>query len=416
MNRFKYPLFSDSLVEYFRILKKEYDNNIAAYLLTAHIYWKCLNKLTDDTDQEIMIQKVDELVTENVSMLAMRENVFEISFLPNGKVPVYRNRDLWSKENRQLGKPTRIIKKLIKAKYSDAEYENFNNLLRACIEKNCAFEVVSKENIPHWYNYMNYHALTGTLETSCMRNVPADYFDIYQDHAEMLVLKKHDRLIGRALVWTIDGMKYLDRVYYAQDHLYQKFIDYAMENQWAYRSFKGVLAEGDQVSWYVPGDDYKSSVTLDLRIQLKKCYGSWPYMDSLRYYYPSEDLLSTSPDVEGAGKYIELLFTDGGLGDPYTCRICGETLNIADFDDQEDMFYSNYLDDYICSSCAVWSEDLSDWLAEEDSVRALWSRRESDWVPANSDDIVLIGEEYWFERADRVCIDEKTNTYYLKDE
>jgi len=410
MNKFKYPIFSKSLADYFRTIVKNHNDPIAKYLLTVDVYWNCLNQLTSETDQEIVINLIDALITEQISMLSIRENQFEISFLPKGKEPKYSHGN-WVRENRQTGKPTKTVKKLIKAKFTDAEYEVFNNLLRACIENNHQFEIVSGDDIAYWYDEQHYKTLTGSLGDSCMKDVNPEFFDIYSDQAEMLILKDKDELIGRALVWTIDNLKYLDRIYVTKDYLVQKFIDYAIDNKWAFRQNNSVLSDGSEIEWYFPDDEYKTSRLGDLEIVLNRYYKYYPYMDSFRYLYKQRNSISTSPDN---GEYIELSFTSGELGESYVCRNCGNEYNIVNFDDQEDIFYSNYLDDYLCHECAVWSDELDDWLPRDKCVQSKWSRYSYDWILEDSDNIIQINDEWWFTDAEEVIHNTETGEYSLK--
>jgi len=153
MNKFNNPLFSRSIIEHLRKMVKDYNNNIAEYLLAADIFWICRDNLYDPIDKDIMEKKLENVITENVSMLSVRENVFEMSFLPKGKDPKYglplpSGERTWSKENRQTGKPAKIVKKLISYKgFTDQDYEIFNNQLKVCIENNYVFKLVKGEDI-----------------------------------------------------------------------------------------------------------------------------------------------------------------------------------------------------------------------------------------------------------------------------
>lgn len=73
--------------------------------------------------------------------------------------------------------------------------------------------------------------------------------------------------------------------------------------------------------WVGPEDEYKNSKFIELKIQLTKNYTFMPYMDSLRYYDPIENIITT--------KYSSnlkcLSYTDGTYGDlvSYSCGNCG---------------------------------------------------------------------------------------------
>ena len=60
-----------------------------------------------------------------------------------------------------------------------------------------------------------------------MRHIESqDWFEIYTNNSycSMLILTKYNRLVGRALLWTINNNVYMDRVYYSADEIYSKFI------------------------------------------------------------------------------------------------------------------------------------------------------------------------------------------------
>jgi hypothetical protein len=57
------------------------------------------------------------------------------------------------------------------------------------------------------------------------------YFEVYEENAQMLVLVKDGKLLGRAVVWTIGPDIYMDRVYTYIDYLTQTFINYAEDNK-----------------------------------------------------------------------------------------------------------------------------------------------------------------------------------------
>ena len=60
--------------------------------------------------------EVAKYVNDSIRMLSIREVGFEISFLPKGKDYKMTSNGNWSTENRQSGKPTRLLRKLLVSK------------------------------------------------------------------------------------------------------------------------------------------------------------------------------------------------------------------------------------------------------------------------------------------------------------
>ena len=103
------------------------------------IYLNYLEQIHKDT--------ISKSINESARMLDLRSD-FTISFLPKGKLPTYTEDEKWSRKDRQTGKPTRIIKRLLNTKeFNDRDFELFNNQLKAEIENIGTFSVVSGEDI-----------------------------------------------------------------------------------------------------------------------------------------------------------------------------------------------------------------------------------------------------------------------------
>jgi len=249
-----------------------------------------------------------------------------------------------------------------------------------------------------------------------MKAVNPEFFDIYVDHAELLILLKDNLLVGRALVWTFDDKKFMDRVYYSQDHLHMKFRDYAVENGWYLRSRNNVLNDGNEIEWLSPENNYQVEEFHDLVIDPGFRYRYYPYMDSFRYLY-DDDTVTTR-----CGSYrTELSYTDGGADvESYTCTQCGYSYSTDDYENQDRIVYSNYLDDYLCDQCRVYSDHLGDWIDVEESTTVHISRTSEDWIPNDlnewDDIIVQIDEEYWFKNSPLVEYNEKEETYYINEQ
>lgn len=196
-------LLSDSFANFLEDVWEDTRNIIIEELLTIDRDIKNYNNLPDDSKLKFQLKdKIDSKLTDYARQLTIRLGTFEVSFLPKDKEPVYVSEGVWSKTNRQSGRPIRIIQKLIKRKFTNYEYEQLNNLLKARIVDDGELVVVEGEDIRKYYNCENNNP-GGTLENSCMRYDECQkYLDIYVDHAKMLVLLNRvtDKISGRAIV------------------------------------------------------------------------------------------------------------------------------------------------------------------------------------------------------------------------
>ena len=143
------------------------------------------------------------------------------------------------------------------------------------------------------------------------------FFRIFREKY-LLVYFKNDLVMGRAIVWEIDGNTYMDRVYTCEDYLEDQFIEYAKLNKWYRRINNSLLDTGEDQEWYNPEGEV---VCPQLKIKLNTHYEYFPYVDSFRYYSESRNTIY-SRDFDGS---IPLDNTDGSIsGTPWSCDNCGD--------------------------------------------------------------------------------------------
>lgn len=367
----KIPLLAKSLRLCLETIKSNHNSKIASDLLEADKLIETYNNFYATTyglteiEKTIIAQLFDEkintFITDEVRALSVRKDVFEISFTPKGKDLLYSNPDTWSREGRQTGKPARIIKKLLVHDYKERDIELFNNQLKAEIMCLGDFQIVEGNDICHWYNCDNYYSLAGTLGNSCMKYCECQsYFQVYKDLAKMLICVKDDKLLGRAILWEIDGKTYMDRVYVCMDYLEEQFYQKAMENKWIIRESNSLLYDGDSQYWMIPDDNYSSKHVPDLTIHCLEIYQKFPYMDSFRYFDPDlGELYSTYHSG-----CVHLSNTDGywERGEERCCVRCGDCETVYEGDDGT-FIWSDYLQAWLCDDCAVWNDYLEEYIS-----------------------------------------------------
>ena len=197
------------------------------------------------------------------------------------------------------------------------DYEDFVNLYKSeFVVVSNEFKLVSGDDIPYYYDFMNYAYLDqGQLGASCMRYTECQkYFGIYQQNPEvcqlLVYVNQENKVLGRAIVWKltkkVDGCPadyFMDRVYCANDSDMIKFKNYAKEQGWVMKNKN----TSDLVEmWFF---NYNDQIFLShVYVQLNKFdFTKFPFIDTLTYLHPVSGRLH---NVKGKNT-LELSSTDG---------------------------------------------------------------------------------------------------------
>jgi hypothetical protein len=274
----------------------------------------------------------------------------------------------------------KFVNKVIPNKYNPKQVEEFVNILKSRKEQSGErFEIVEGKDIGFWYKSENYAEIKGQLGNSCMREKPANYFEIYIENPEvcrMLILLEGDKLIGRALVWKLSqiisygkefpkDLYFMDRQYTIKESDVDKFRSYADENEWVYKTNNNHHSF-DYVTY--KGASFRAS----LRVDIESAPEKYPYMDTFRRFNPvSNELFNDDEDSSDyEGDYI-LDSTDG------------------EYREVESGVWSEWHDRMIPENDAVWSDWAQSYLDENNSVLIdSGSRRNHGWYPDGCDFIV----------------------------
>lgn len=308
-----YQLFSDSFRKKLNTLKVKYKSNVAAYLIEVDKMIEsmrdCISFFPEHVDAgkksipastmdafntfiyPALEEQIKSKVTEEVRHLSLRDEDFEMSFLPSGKTPEFgKSMEKWSKKGRQSGRPTRILKKLINnPNFTDKDYELFNTQLKALIDTpEYEVQVVDGEMIRRYYHQNSYFRQSGTLGNSCMKGPGCQkFFDMYVEQPEikLIVILKEEKVCARALVWDIPNKGvFLDKIYSMDDSLNGMIIRYARDHNWNIRANN---SSGCQEFLYAEDEYQRSSKSNKvLSIKLARDYEYFPYMDTFLYLYP----------------------------------------------------------------------------------------------------------------------------------
>ncbi len=269
------------------------------------------------------------------------ENIYVKIQFPGGLTVVNENNlryvdvnQLPFQQNRQTIRTGRGVKALLSKsdyKFTDADIEQFVNKYKSAWDAMNdifrKFELVSGEQIAHWYNYNNYVEQRGTMGSSCMKSVDESYFNIYAnnpDKCSLLILKSDDgqKIKGRALVWNLDSPKvtYVDRIYTNNDSDVELFKQYAYGKGWYHKTNQS--SSNDYSIVGKEGVRKEGHLVVNLKNQNEGDYNRYPYLDTLKYFNTSSGKLTTE-EMRGYGDYITLEDTGGRWIEDEECDHCG---------------------------------------------------------------------------------------------
>ena len=354
-------------------------------IITSHDLDYILHQMKDKSEVARLLIKqrhpIENLVDDHINYISISSSdCTKISYLTSDRIDVLlsNGEDLWTSSKRFHIKPGAFIGKIFK-NIPPREVELFSTLFRNIQTKiEMEFRVVSGSYIYPYYHHSSYLNENGSLGASCMKyDQCQDYLDLYTLNSNtvslLVLLNNKNKLIGRALLWSIGDTKIMDRIYTVNDENYQyhfkKWADdngywYKKEQRWnntLYFEQKGKV-------------DYK-----ELEIQLKNFdFEYYPYMDTFKFvdlkngvlynYQPNGVKFNTISSAEGkvqsdsiysmcektktfhSSDYINYVPNRG-------IRVCADLT-----------VYSDIYDIYILREDARYDQDLGDWIYQDDDL------------------------------------------------
>jgi hypothetical protein len=198
--------------------------------------------------------------------------------------------DEQKEENKRLGRKTPA-----------QHLEAFVNSYKA-LRQPGKFELVDGLDISYWYSYTNYESQNASLGDSCMKDEDCEpYFNFYAKNPKkvsLLIMKsRYDdaKIIGRALVWTLtepEGRIYMDRIYVNYEHDYENFKNYARNKGWLFKKEQNMYADE-----YIVDSKTNESSKMTLIVKGMKPNETYPYLDTLKYYNPTNEILTNNVDI-----------------------------------------------------------------------------------------------------------------------
>jgi hypothetical protein len=364
-----------------------------------------------------------------------------ISFLPAGREHRVNDNGRWMREGRQEGKPTRVIRKIIRPAaieqldIKDSDFEKFGYAIRSYVMTNgdgdpdsqvatATIVVCNGAFIGHYYSHDNYAPdVGGNLAGSCMRNADEEYFDIYEGnpdvcHMAVAITPQH-KVLGRALLWKTSQHGWCMDTIYAEEHIRPMFINFAVSNNMRYKS--------DQSCHTHVFNMYNREHVMcgDVDVQLRYCdYDLYPYLDTL--YYLDTNICKLQNYQGNADR--ELRNTDGdfsNMEDEVECIHSGNYCNENDCRYVDYRYNGSYYEGYVYEDYVVYVRGgyhviidhavevgcHGDWyLRDDDNIR----HSEYDDTYYHIDDCVYVESESDYRHVDD-CV-EIDYEWYLKED
>ena len=336
-----YPLYSERFNEIVKNISLRKTNYSIEILKFVNENYKNKYLIDHEKAQQLDIIKMIDIRHENGDVV--------LSFLPKGKEVQINENGKWSRKNRQVGKLGKTLRGFIEVVCKGfnirlpnaAEIEELVNEVKSTFSNaNYEFNFLSGEDIRKYYHYDNYQSSPSdsgsTLFASCMRYDSCQkYFDIYVNNPNCKMLVMFDKslssnkIVGRALVWTVDGQMYVDRRYYSSDVYNYGFMEFIKINKLNYKTHNTYDDEYARMFevFNEEIEDYETKTDIELTFQYNESFSRFPYCDTVKYFNPTTKTLSNVVD-EG---YC-LCTTDGSY---IVIDQNGNEINDDDEDDNE---------------------------------------------------------------------------------
>jgi hypothetical protein len=186
----------------------------------------------------------------------------------------------WKRDGRQEGRPARTIQKLLsptaKKLFSPTDWEKFSSLYNGTFESCGEVKLLPIDQIERVYN-PDSQSFSGT----CMQgDEEAQYLNFYKqapDRLQIVALFEGAELHARALVWTIDGQMYTERIYGKDKH-----VERVKSFMWSMGALvKRSQSYSDKLGWEdADGNTFERVLRFDFPTEDVDLF---PYLDTFTY-------------------------------------------------------------------------------------------------------------------------------------
>lgn len=337
-----------------------------------------------------MYQRI--LTNSEIDYITMRPDGL-VSYLPHGKEHRTNERGEWAREGRQSGKAGKVIRKVFNEKilrFIEAKhFESFGNAYKAkFMDNGFKFELKDRACVKEVYNMRRAEG-EASLNSSCM-NGDAIYLNMYEQCKDLRILvltNKVGHLCGRALVWNVkhkeQTITFMDRIYVAEDYMYDLFTNYAREQAWWRKSnYKSMESK---CRWVNPETDETEEVAVEIRLNTD--HDRYPYIDT--FAYGGEGYISNN--CMGDYTYNNI---DGSRD--------GDDRYEEEEDDHENETWDEINEEYISDDDAVQiSNEYGNrrwrgrYTHQDNCVNAKVGYRDWHWFHEDDDSVVKIGSDWY---------------------
>lgn len=208
-----------------------------------------------------------------------------------------------------------------KIKFTDSQYEELVNDLKAEVSADISVEEVSGDTIVELYKEKNYSQKYGkeggTLFSSCMRsdsNSSAIKFYSKCPNIKMIVVKDGSFILGRAMLMKTNVGWFVDRRYYSADFINNIIVQYAIGKKYHYKRNNNFNDNFDVVAYNFMEEKYETKSNFLMYVEIpNEVDGSWkfPYMDTFDKLYPINNVISNYYRYHNKGMTFRIKSTGG---------------------------------------------------------------------------------------------------------
>jgi hypothetical protein len=318
----------------------------------------------------------DLLVENPINYISVAHDKTKISYLTHDRIEKLEPTQYWSSSRRFAARPGTFISKIFKD-ISGKEVEKFSNLYRSHSNKpEFTFKIVEGGEILKYYHVTSYAEERGTLGASCMKyDSCQNYLGLYTDNSDvvkmLVMLNSDNRLIGRALLWSFDDNKIMDRIYtIADEEFLFQFKKWATDNGFLYKSEQNWYNTLNFENLSTPKKEIKLEVTLK-----NSEFRRYPYVDTFKFLDSNSKLLNYLPE----DSHKTLTSSDGGYNGSNcllfddidrVLRHHGDCVNLRYLNNirthHNNARYSEINDQYILEKDCKFDEDIEEYIFIEE--------------------------------------------------
>ena len=353
-------------------------------IITSNELDYVLEQIKDNSEVSRLLLKNrhsnENLVDNHINYISVsNSDKTRISYLTPERIEslLSSGEDLWTSSKRFHIKAGAFVSKIFKD-ISPREVEKFATLFRNIQTKvEFKFKVVGSDSIMNYYHYDSYRSESGSLGNSCMKYVSCqDYLSLYTENTDLVkmlvMIDQNHKLIGRALLWTTDEFKIMDRIYTIDDEEYQfHFKKWADDNGYWYKREQ----KWNNCLFF---ESKGKTIYKEISFELKSFeFNHYPYMDTFKFLNTNDGVISNIPKTINDRT---LLSTDGSTYGHDHLTMCQKSKLFYNYDETTYLdylsmrvwcgltVYSDVYDLSILKDDATFDNSVNDWIFKDDDL------------------------------------------------